>query len=165
MPLLHCRALKTLSNALHRRPPSFKDASGEMCLAVVWSSSYIEDQTGLAAGVEGLSSIFFWLGRRFIEAMAYVARLSDRSASSELSRRAPRILTPPVLLFGARMIHRFPPPENADVLGRALPKIMKCAPVLLDERRATSSGRTRAETTTTSGRRIMDCIRGGYRAA
>ena len=92
-------------------------------------------------------------GRRFIEAMAYVRAYPIDLPS--LRAALPGIRTPVLSIWGAH--DPIVPPENADVLGRALPRMRS---VLLDSGHFVWEDR--AEDYAAA---ILDWIRGGYRAA
>jgi pimeloyl-ACP methyl ester carboxylesterase len=93
------------------------------------------------------------LCRRFIEAMAYVRAYPIDLPS--LRAALPGIRTPVLSIWGAH--DPIVPPENADVLGRALPRMRS---VLLDSGHFVWEDR--AEDYAAA---ILDWIRGGYRAA
>jgi pimeloyl-ACP methyl ester carboxylesterase len=92
-------------------------------------------------------------GRRFIEAMAYVRAYPIDLPS--LRAMLPGIRTPVLSIWGAH--DPIVPPENADVLGRALPRMRS---VLLDSGHFVWEDR--AEDYAAA---ILDWIRGGYKAA
>jgi pimeloyl-ACP methyl ester carboxylesterase len=92
-------------------------------------------------------------GRRFIEAMAYVRAYPIDLPS--LRTALPGIRTPVLSIWGAH--DPIVPPENADVLGRALPRMRS---VLLDGGHFVWEDRADDYAAA-----ILDWIRGGYRAA
>jgi pimeloyl-ACP methyl ester carboxylesterase len=92
-------------------------------------------------------------GRRFIEAMAYVRAYPIDLPS--LRAVLPGIRTPVLSIWGAH--DPIVPPENADVLGRALPRMRS---VLFD-----GGHFVWEDCAEDYAAAILDWIRGGYRAA
>jgi pimeloyl-ACP methyl ester carboxylesterase len=140
-------ALKDIINA--PSTASFEGSSGEMLAAGVIDLMMKTKPDSLALKDYQASSA----GRRFIEAMAYVRAYPIDLPS--LRAALPGIRTPVLSIWGAH--DPIVPPENADVLGRALPRMRS---VLLDGGHFVWEDR--AENYAAA---IMDWIRGGYRAA
>ena len=112
-------ALKDIINA--PSTASFEGSSGEMLAAGVIDLMMKTKPDSLALKDYQASSA----GRRFIEAMAYVRAYPIDLPS--LRAALPGIRTPVLSIWGAH--DPIVPPENADVLGRALPRMRS---VLLD---------------------------------